>query len=217
MAGTMPHAIFIETNADGHGSVAAYAAELPGCATYAATDDEAAAALPRRVERFCAWLREAGEDAPGFLGDNWYEVERAAAVPDDGGRLRRAAFSLDELPPSEAEFQRWLAWLELAREELAAALDAAGDAVPTEMLERIADQDVALAAALGAEGPAGAEGAEGADPPTGDAVDRLYLARDRLTDALGTAGPSAEGVRRAVRLAIADDLRAADELPGASA
>jgi hypothetical protein len=54
-------------------------------------------------------------------------------------------------------------------------------------------------------------------PAGEDPVDRLYAARDRLTDALAAAGPSAEGVRRAVRLAIADDLRAADELRGASA
>ena len=42
MAGTMPHAIFIETDVDGSGLVGAYAAELPGCAVFAATDDEAA-------------------------------------------------------------------------------------------------------------------------------------------------------------------------------
>ena len=30
MAGTMPHAIFIETDVDGQGLVGAYAAELPG-------------------------------------------------------------------------------------------------------------------------------------------------------------------------------------------
>jgi hypothetical protein len=208
VAGTMPHAIFIETNADGEGTVAAYAAELPGCATYAATDDEAAAALPRRVERFCAWLRESGEPAPRFLGDNWYEVERAAAVAEDGGRLRRAAFSLDELPPSDEEFTRWLSWLELAREELAAAIDAAGDDTSADALARIAEQDLALATALGAE-----EAAQ----PDGDVMDRLYRARDVLTDALAAAGPSADGVRRAVRLAIADDLRAADDLRGASA
>lgn len=206
MAGTMPHAIFIETNADGAGGVAAYAAELPGCATYAAGDEEAAAALPRRVERFCAWLREAGEAAPSFLGDNWYEVERAAATVTDSG-LERAAFSLDELPPGDEEFERWLAWLELAREELAAALDEAGDGdVPTDGLERIAAQDLRLARALGSD----------ASVPDGDPVDRLYAARDALTDALVAAGPSGEGVRRAVRLAIADDLRAADLLRGAS-
>ena len=43
MAGTMPHAIFVETDVDGAGLVGAYAAELPGCAVFAATDDEAAA------------------------------------------------------------------------------------------------------------------------------------------------------------------------------
>ena len=204
MAGTMPHAIFIETNADGAGGVAAYAAELPGCATFAATDDEAAGALPRRVERFCAWLRDGGEEAPSFLGDNWYEVERAAAAPSDG-RLERAAFSLDELSPSDAEFDRWLRWLELAREELAAALDASA-APPAEMLDALTGQDLALAAGLGADAPALPE----------DPVDRLYAARDTLTDALVAAGASAEGVRRALRLAIADDLRAADALRGAS-
>jgi hypothetical protein len=203
----MPHAIFIETNADGVGGVAAYAAELPGCATFAATDDEAAAALPRRVERFCAWLRDAGEPAPSFLGDNWYEVERAAAVETESGDLERAAFSLDELPPSDEEFGRWLTWLELAREELAAALDGAGETAWDASLDRISDQDQRLAAALGAD----------VNGAAGDRLDRLYAARDALTDALVAAGPSAEGVRRAVRLAIADDLRAADVLRGASA
>jgi len=47
-------------------------------------------------------------------------------------------------------------------------------------------------------------------------LDRLYAARDGLTDALAAAGPSAPGVRRALRLAIADDLRLADELRGAA-
>lgn len=214
MAGTMPHAIFIETNADGAGSVAAYAAELPGCATFAASDEEAAAALPRRVERFCAWLRDAGEEAPTFLGDNWYEVERASAVPAGEGRegmagMERAAFSLDELSPSDAEFERWLGWLELAREELAAALDAAGTAVETAPLAAIAAQDERLAAGLGAEGEAAPADGDRSDP-----VDRLYAARDRLTDALVAAGPTADGVRRALRLAIADDLHAAERLRG---
>ena len=52
MAGTMPHAIFLETGLDGGSTVAAYAAELPGCATFAAADAEAVAAMPRRVARF---------------------------------------------------------------------------------------------------------------------------------------------------------------------
>src|SRR5205823_4272659 len=123
MAGTMPHAIFVETGLDGGTTVAAYAAELPGCATFAADDSEAVAAIPRRVLHFSEWLRRNEEAAPAFVGDNWYEVERAAC---DGTPLGRAAFSLDELPPSEEEWQRWLRWLELAREELAEAIDRAG-------------------------------------------------------------------------------------------
>jgi hypothetical protein len=128
-------------------------------------------------------------------------------VETESGDLERAAFSLDELPPSDEEFGRWLTWLELAREELAAALDGAGEAAWDASLDRISGQDQRLAAALGAD-PGGA---------AGDGLDRLYAARDALTDALVAAGPSAEGVRRAVRLAIADDLRAADVLRGASA
>ena len=112
MAGTMPHAIFIETDVDGQGLVGAYAAELPGCAVFASTDDEAAGGMPMRVSRFTAWLRDQGEPAATFVGDNWYEVERAAAA-DDG---RRASFTLDELPPTDEEFATWLRWLELARE-----------------------------------------------------------------------------------------------------
>jgi hypothetical protein len=204
VAGTMPHAIFIETNADSAGGVAAYAAELPGCAVFAASDDEAANAMPRRAEAFCAWLRAAGEPAPGFLGDNWYEVERAAATAAEGG-VERAAFSLDELPPGDEEFAAWLRWLELAREELAAAIDGM-DRPDPDLLRRVAEQDLRLARSLGGD-PSGVEG---------DPVDRLYAARDGLTDALEAAGPTSEGVRRALRLAIADDLRAAEQLRSAT-
>jgi hypothetical protein len=203
MAGTMPHAIFIETNADGAGGFAAYAAELPGCAVFATSDTEAAERMPRRAEAFCAWLRAAGEEAPGFLGDNWYEVEREAALARDGD-LQRAAFSLDELPPGDEEFAAWMRWAELAREELAAAVDEVGDGAGADLLDGVIRQDLRLAVTLGADAP----------EPGGEAVDRLYAARDRLTDALTAAGPSAEGVRRALRLAIADDLRAADQLRG---
>lgn len=197
MAGTMPHAIFIETDADGHGLVAAYAAELPGCAVFAATDDEASTAMPRRVSRFTAWLRAGGEAQPDFVGDNWYEVERAAA--SDG---TRAAFTLDELPPSDAEFATWMRWLELAREELAGALDAGDPSSAADLLDAIERQDVGFVRDLGG----------GAPELSTDPIDRLYAARDALTDALAAAGPFHDGVRRMLRLAIADDLRAADVL-----
>ncbi len=201
MAGTMPHAIFVETDVDGQGLVGAYAAELPGCAVFAATDDEAAGAMPMRVSRFTAWLRENGEDVPSFVGDNWYEVERAAATEADGSR-RRAAFTLDELPPSEAEFATWLRWLELAREELADALDAGDPTAAAELLDAIERQDVVFTRELGGQAP----------ELSSDPIDRLYAARDALTDALEAAGSGADGVRRILRLAIADDLRAAEAL-----
>lgn len=204
MAGTMPHAIFVETGLDDGKAVAAYAAELPGCAVFAATDTEATNEMPRRVEWFVHWLRAAGEEAPVFVGDNWYEVERAALRAGSGG-AQRAAFSLDDLPPSPVEFARYLRWLELARELLADALDGV-KAPPVDALEAIAGQDRALTAALGAE-PATA---------IGDPLDDLYQARDALTAALEDAGASADGVRRALRLAICDDLRLADRLRGAS-
>ncbi len=197
MAGTMPHAIFIETDVDGHGLVGAYAAELPGCAVFAATDDEAAGAMPMRVSRFTAWLTDHGERSPRFVGDNWYEVERAAAV--DG---RRAAFTLDELPPSDEEFATWLRWLELAREELATAIDDGDPSRAAELLDGIERQDVSFVRDLGGAAPKLSD----------DPVDRLYAARDGLTDALEAAGPYHEGIRRMLRLAIADDLRAAEAL-----
>jgi hypothetical protein len=203
MAGTMPHAIFVETDVDGKGLVGAYAAELPGCAVFAATDDEATTAMPMRVSRFTAWLRESGESVPAFVGDNWYEVERAAATGSDGGR-RRAAFTLDELPPSDDEFATWSRWLELAREELADALDAGDPTAAADVLDAIERQDVAFVAELGDVAPSMPD----------DPIDRLYAARDALTDALAAAGPLADGVRRIFRLAIADDLRAAAALRG---
>jgi len=199
MAGTMPHAIFVETDVDGRGLVAAYAAELPGCAVFAATDDEATTAMPRRVSRFIAWLRANGETQSEFVGDNWYEVERAAAA--DGGR-ERAAFTLDELPPSDTEFATWLRWLELAREELADALDEGDPSSSAELLDAIERQDVTFVRALGG----------GAPELSADPIDRLYAARDALSDALSAAGPYHDGVRRMLRLAIADDLRAAEAI-----
>lgn len=201
MAGTMPHAIFVETGIDDGVTVAAYAAELPGCAVFAASDTEATNEMPRRVARFVDWLRAAGEEAPTFVGDNWYEVERAAAA--DG---KRAAFSLDDLPPGDDEFGRYLHWLELARELLADRLDAVEEAAPTGTLEQIAQQDLLLVAQLGAPPP----------KLSGGPIDRLYQARDALTAALESAGAMGDGVRRAVRLAIADDLRLADQLQGAA-
>ncbi len=201
MAGTMPHAIFVETGIDDGATVAAYAAELPGCAVFAASDTEATNEMPRRVARFVDWLRAGGEEAPTFVGDNWYEVERAAAA--DG---KRAAFSLDDLPPGEDEFGRYLHWLELARELLADCLDVAGKAAPIDALERIAQQDLLLASQLGLA----------PKKLRGDPIDRLYQARDALTAALESAGALGDGVRRAVRLAIADDLRLADQLRGAA-
>jgi len=199
MAGTMPHAIFVETDVDGRGLVGAYAAELPGCAVFAATDEEATAAMPRRVTRFTGWLRANGESQADFIGDNWYEVERAGAT--EAGR-RRAAFTLDELPPTDAEFSTWMRWLELAREELAEALDAGDPSSMAQMLDAIERQDVAFVRELGG----------GAPELSTDPIDRLYAARDALTDALAAAGPYQDGVRRMLRLSITDDLRAAEAL-----
>lgn len=203
MAGTMPHAIFVETGLDGGATVAAYAAELPGCAAFAAADLEAVQAMPRRVLRFSEWLRLNGEAVPPFVGDNWYEVERAAC---EGSPLGRAAFSLDELPPSDEEWTRWMRWLDLAREELAEAIDLAGVEAATgeQGFAAIVTQDEALIQAL--------DGEPRAFPD--EPIDRFYATRDALLEALEARGPSAEGVRRALRLAIADDLRLAERLRG---
>ncbi len=193
----MPHAIFVETDLD-EGGAAAYAAELPGCAVFGPTVDEAVGGMPSRVARFVAWLRANGEEAPAFVGDNWYEVERGAAKPDPDGR---AAFSLDELPPSSDEFGAWLRWMELAREALADGLDNGPPPDPSALV-RIAAQDLAFTGSLGGSVPAA----------TDDELDAAYGARDALTAALEAAGPAASGVRRILRLAIADDLRLADNL-----
>jgi hypothetical protein len=201
MAGTMPHAVFVETDLP-FGGVAAYAAELPGCAVFAQTDTDAVAAIPQRVSRFGEWLRSAGEAAPHFEGGSWYEVERAAA-----GGGRRAAFSLDALPPSDEEMARWLRWLELAREELADALDAATPEAAAGALADLARQDRELARELGTPD----------DERGGDPIDELYAARDALTDALLAAGADGNEVRRVLRIAIADDLRVAEQLRTAAA
>jgi hypothetical protein len=198
MAGTLPHAVFVETDLDASGSAVAFAGELPGCAAYGPGPSEAVAAVPARVAAFVGWLRSHGEALTEPVG-NWYEVERAPAAAG-GDEVRRASFSLDELPPSAAELATWLHWADLAREDLADALDATPDRAADATW--IADQDLNLAADLGARHAA----LVGGGP-----LDRLYAARDVLMDALGTAGLDG-GVRRALRLAIADDLRMTERL-----
>jgi predicted RNase H-like HicB family nuclease len=198
MAGTLPHAVFVETDLDASGAAAAFAGELPGCAAFGPGPAEAVAAVPARVAAFVAWLRSHGEGLTEPIG-NWYEVERAAAA-SAGEEIRRASFSLDELPPSAAELETWLHWAELAREDLADALDATPGAASDATW--IADQDLALAQDLGSRHER---------PTDGAPLDRLYAARDVLIEALATAGLEG-GVRRAIRLAIADDLRMTERL-----
>ena len=72
-------------------------------------------------------------------------------------------------------------------------------------MNAITEQDEALARVLGGQSIA----------PASDPIDRLYAARDALLAALESGGPSADGARRALRLAIADDLRLAERLRGA--
>ena len=203
MAGTLPHAVFVETGIDEVGQVMAFAGELPGCASVGSDADAAVASVPAQVTTFVGWLRSFGEALTEPVG-NWYEVERVAAGRGAGDVPQRAAFSLDELPPSVDEFATWLRWAELAREELAAALDRVP--LAADRLTWLAAQDERLAAELNATSAASSS----VSPASEDALDRLYATRDALMAALAVAGPSGAGVRRALRLAIADDLRATE-------
>lgn len=203
MAGTLPHAVFVETGMDDTGRAMAFAGELTGCAAVDVDPAVAVASLPARVTVFVAWLRAGGESLTEPVG-NWYEVERMPVTRDADGVPRRAAFSLDELAPSPDEFSTWLRWAELAREELATALDT--DPAAAEGLRWLAAQDESLAVDLGAGGTE----AGGHDARDAAALDRIYAARDALTAALIASGPGGPGARRALRLAIADDLRAVE-------
>lgn len=199
----MPHAVLVELDWDGSGGSVAFAGELPGCAVFATTPEEAVAAMPVRVSEFVEWLNRHGESLTSFAGGNWYEVERVTAEHGAGG-ARRAIFSLDELPPSEAEFERYMRWLELAREELAEALDRADVSEASASLLAVAGQDARLAGELG----------NGATELPADPLDAIYDARDQLTAALAAAGSATPGARGVLRIAISDDLRVADGLHG---
>ena len=145
MAGTLPHAVFVEVDVDDSGTAVAFAGELPGCAATATDPAEAVARRSRPGGAFVAWLRGHGEPLTEPVG-NWYEVERVAAQRRDGV-VSRATFSLDELPPSAAELATWTHWAELAREDVAAALDARPEVAAAATW--VADQDLALARDLG--------------------------------------------------------------------
>ena len=171
----------------------------PGCAVFAGTDDEAAGAMPMRVSRFTAWLQANGEPAPTFVGDNWYEVERAAA--GDGGHGARPSRSTS-CRRATTSSRRGCAGSSSPARSSPTRSTTADPSTAAALLDAIERQDVAFVRELGAAAP----------ELSSDPIDRLYAARDALTDALEAAGPYHDGVRRILRLAIADDLRAAEAL-----
>jgi hypothetical protein len=115
--------------------------------------------------------------------------------------MARGRFSLDDCP-GRRRVQPLPALAGAGPRALADRLDAAGEAPGGGAADRAAD--LALATQLGGK----------AAELSGDPIDRLYGARDALTAALEVAGAMGDGVRRALRLAIADDLRLADDLGG---
>jgi glutamate dehydrogenase (NAD(P)+) len=132
--------------------------------------------------------------------DRHGRIDRAALRPGDVERPGEdwARIPCEVLVPAAASY--------VIGEELAAALDAGDPSAAADQLDAIERQDVTFVRELGG----------GAPELSADVVDRLYAARDALTDALEGAGPTHDGVRRVLRLSIADDLRAAEAL-GASA
>ena len=163
--------------------------------------------MPRRVGEFTGWLRERGETAPAFVGDNWYEVERAAAEHGENG-VRRAAFSLDELPPSDDGVRAagCAGWSWRARSWPTRWTRPALLPMPRRRPSRDRAQDLALARQLG-----GAAAALAADDP----VDRAVCgARPPDRCAGARPGRRATACAASLRLAIADDLRLADRLRG---
>ena len=80
MAGTLPHAVFVETDIDESGTAVAFAGELPGCAFAASDPTAAVAGVPARVAAFVAWLRGHGESLTEPVG-NWYEVDVTGSAP----------------------------------------------------------------------------------------------------------------------------------------
>ena len=205
MAGTMPHAIFMEPDVDGPGTYAAYAAEFPGCAVFGDSDEVAAAAMPARVAAFGAWLRERGQTAPTVIGDNWYEVDgRPPSTASTACDARPSAW-MSCRPPTPSSRSGCAGWSWRAKTLPTRWMRPA----PSHPMSRPTPglwpaHDLAMAGRLATRRRAGC----------GRPVDALYAARDLLTDALEQAGPARDGVRRVLRLAIADDLRLADRLRG---
>ena len=183
MAGTMPHAIFVETDVDGPGTSPPTPPSFPAVPSSATvTRRPRPRCPPRRVLRRLA-ARARREPRRPSIGDNWYEVERAAAQHGENG-VRRAAFSLDELPPSDAEFAHGCAGWSWRAKTLADALDAAGSR--TRWRGRRPGRGRA---------GRGHGGRDRRRPPMRRPRTtrwmRLYAARDLLTDALEQAGPAA--------------------------
>ena len=185
-------------------TVAAYAAELPGCATFAGDRRRRRAAeMPRRVEPI---HRVAAEQRRGVARPSSVTTgTRSSAEALAPGRWRAPPSPSTSSPPSGEEWVRWLRWLELAREDLADALDAAPPAIAAPVAAAIAAQDEAFVASLGGRRRRTAA----ADP-----LDRCYAARDALTDRARGARCGRRGRAPGLRLAIADDLRAGRPAPG---
>ena len=200
MAGTLPHAVFVETDLDGDGDgsrVRRGAARLRGGGD---RPGRRGGEVPARVTAFVG-VASRPRGVAGRAGRQLVRGGARRGGPSAKMSCGRATFSLDELPPSPVEMATWLHWADLAREDLAEALDARPRDGGRCGMAR--DQDLALARDLGARRRPSADGLS--------SLDRLYVARDALIDALVAAGPDG-ATRRVLRLAIADDLRMTERI-----
>ena len=176
MAGTMPHAIFIETDVDGHGRSAP-----------TRPSSRAAPSSPPPMTRPPAPCRSASAASPLAAGERGARADVPRRQLVRGGargrrpRERRAAFTLDDLPPTDDEFADVAA--------LAGAGPRGAGRPPSTQPTRSTARGRCSTRSSARTSPPCASSAHAAPELSSDPVDRLYAARDALTDALEAAGP----------------------------
>lgn len=121
---TPPIRAWLEPGYD-FGRFAAWALDLPGCATWADDRDGALAALPAAVAAFSAWLVRHGESAPAPSGPGVVVIEE---IPPtwEGGDERNPLFGPDREALSPDALTVGLRRLDAARADLLEVLDRLG-------------------------------------------------------------------------------------------
>jgi predicted RNase H-like HicB family nuclease len=125
-----PYRLYIE---EGQGAAMAHVAELPGCFAVGTDAARVAAAAPRAIADFLAWLKGHREPlvpeahvARPTMADLFVAEIRKGGAPTSAGS-RAALFDFDQVAWDDERVERTLRWLGYSRADLLSRIEGFGD------------------------------------------------------------------------------------------